>query len=259
MFGVVPKVLWQKIYPSDDENRIRLGLNSLLIDTGKERLLVDTGIGPDLKRRLWEFYSVERDPGLLGALEQIGYAAGDIDYVINTHLHFDHCGGNTYHTEGEEHVPTFPNAAYVIQKCEWENGLNPCTRDKPSYFAPYFLPLQGHGQLQLVEGDSEIVPGVEAVMATGHTSCHQCVKVSSQGRTLFFLGDMVPTSGHVGLPYIMSYDLYPQETMENKQRFFGLAMKEDWIVAFNHDPDRFFGRIVKKDGKFVSEDLTAVP
>jgi len=259
MFGVVPKVLWQKIYPSDDENRIRLGLNSLLIDTGKERLLVDTGIGPDLKRRLWEFYSVERDPGLLGALEQIGYAAGDIDYVINTHLHFDHCGGNTYQTEGEEHVPTFANAAYVIQKCEWENGLNPCTRDKPSYFDQYFLPLQGHGQLQLVEGDSEIVPGVEAVMATGHTSCHQCVKVSSQGRTLFFLGDMVPTSGHVGLPYIMSYDLYPQETMENKLRFFGLAMKEDWIVAFNHDPDRFFGRIVKKDGKFVSEDLTAVP
>ncbi len=255
MFGVVPKVLWQRIYPADGDNRIRLGLNSILIDTGKERLLIDTGIGPDLKRRLREFYSVEREPGLPEALEPIGYSAGDIDYVINTHLHFDHCGGNTYRSESGDFVPTFPKAAYVIQKCEWENGLNPSSRDKPSYFDTYFLPLQEHGQLRLVEGDSEIVPGVEVVMATGHTSGHQCVKVHSQGRILCFLGDMVPTSGHVGLPYIMSYDLFPQETMENKLRFFEQAMAEDWIVAYNHDPDRFFGRIAQKDGKFVPEDL----
>ena len=255
MFGVVPKVLWQRIYPADGDNRIRLGLNSILIDTGKERLLVDTGIGPDLKRRLREFYSVERKPGLPEALGPIGYSAVDIDYVINTHLHFDHCGGNTYRSESGDFVPTFPNAVYVIQKSEWENGLNPSSRDKPSYFDSYFLPLQEHGQLRLVEGDGEIVSGVEVAMATGHTSGHQCVKIRSQGRTLCFLGDMVPTSGHVGLPYIMSYDLFPQETMENKLRFFEQAMAEDWIVAYNHDPDRFFGRIARKDGKFLSEDL----
>jgi len=255
MFGVVPKVLWQKIYPSDAENRIRLGLNSILIDTGDVRILVDTGIGPDLKSRMREFYSLERDPGLPGALERIGFKVEDIDFVINTHLHFDHCGGNTHRDAGGEFVPTFPSADYIIQKCEWEAGLNPSNRDKPSYFSSYFRPLQKHGRLRLVDGDSEIVPGVTAVIAAGHTSCHQCVKVQSQGRTLFFLGDMVPTSGHVGLPYIMSYDLFPQETMDNKLRFFRQAMEEDWIVAFNHDPDCFFGRIAEKDGKFVFRAL----
>ncbi len=255
MFGVVPKVLWQKIYPSDEENRIRLGLNSILIDTGRERLLVDTGIGPDLKRKLREFYHVERDPGLPEALQDIGYSYTDIDFVVNTHLHFDHCGGNTHTNAQGDIVPTYPHAQYAIQKCEWENGISPVSRDKPSYFSRYFLPLKEHGRLKFLEGDTEIVPGVEGILARGHTSCHQCVKISSEGQTLVFLGDMVPTSGHIKMPYIMSYDLFPQETMENKEKYFQQAMSENWIVAFNHDPELFFGRIQHKEGKYHFQAL----
>ena len=250
MFGVVPKVLWRNIYPADQDNRIRLGLNSLLIDTGRERLLVDTGIGPDLNKRLAEFYSVEREPGLMGELKALGFGGEDIDYVINTHLHFDHCGGNTFRSAEGRFVPSFPKATYVIQKCEWDAGLNPSGRDRPSYLDEYFAPLAEHGQVELVEGNREIVPGVEVVLAEGHTACHQCVRVSSEDKTLFFLGDMVPTSGHVGLPYIMSYDLFPQTTMETKERFLKQAIDEDWIVAFNHDPDIYFGRICIDKGKF---------
>jgi glyoxylase-like metal-dependent hydrolase (beta-lactamase superfamily II) len=255
MFGVVPKVLWRNIYSADQDNRIRLGLNSILIDTGRHRLLVDTGIGPDIDKRLQEFYSVEREPGLIGELLTLGFGREDIDYVINTHLHFDHCGGNTYRSAEGRFVPSFPDAAYIIQKCEWEAGLNPSGRDKPSYYDEYFAPLEEFGQVELVDGDREIVPGVEVVLAAGHTACHQCVKVVSEDKTLFFLGDMVPTSGHVGLPYIMSYDLFPQTTMEAKERFFRQAIEEDWIVAFNHDPDIFFGRISVKKGKFTCQPL----
>ncbi len=255
MFGVVPKVLWRKIYPADDDNRIRLGLNSILVDTGESRILVDTGIGPDLQSRLKDFYSVEREPGLVEDLAEHGFKSEEIDFVINTHLHFDHCGGNTYRNEHGDFVPTFSNAKYVIQKCEWEAGRNPSRRDKPSYVESNFLPLERCGRLRLVDGETEIIPGIRVVPAAGHTSCHQCVKIVSQDRILFFLGDMVPTSGHVGLPYIMSYDLFPQETMDNKERFFLQAVAEDWIVAFNHDPHHFFGRIAQKKGKFAFRPL----
>lgn len=255
MFGVVPKVLWQKFFPADEKNRIKLGLNSLLIDTGENRILVETGIGPDLNPKLVAYYSLERDPGLVPSLRQLGYEPEDIDYVINTHLHFDHCGGNTFRNEAGEFVPTFPKAMYVIQKCEWENGINPSARDKPSYISSTFQPLETHDQVWLIEGDTLVVSGIEVVMATGHTSCHQCVKISSGRSTIFFLGDMIPTSGHIGLPYIMSYDLYPMETLRNKERYLEKALKEDWTVAFNHDPTHFFGKIVKVHNKYKFQPL----
>jgi glyoxylase-like metal-dependent hydrolase (beta-lactamase superfamily II) len=193
---------------------------------------------------------VEREPGLIGELEAMGMGCEDIDFVINTHLHFDHCGGNTFRSADGRFVPRFPKATYIIQKCEWEAGINPSGRDKPSYYDVYFAPLAEHKQVELVVGDREVVPGVEVVLAEGHTACHQCVKVVSGKQTLLFLGDMVPTSGHVGLPYIMSYDLFPQTTMETKERFLRQAVEEDWVVAFNHDPDLFFGRIFIQKRKF---------
>lgn len=256
MFGVVPKVLWEKAYPADNNNRIKLGLNSLLVDTGQERVLIETGIGPDLKQKLAEYYSVERNPGLVGSLQNLGYQVDDISLVINTHLHFDHCGGNTHKNEAGEFVPTFPKARYVIQKCEWENALHPSAREKPSYHSSYFLPLKEHGLLWLVTGDTTIIPGMEVVQAHGHTACHQCVKIHSEGETLFFLGDMVPTSAHVGLSYIMSYDLFPLETLKNKEHYFEQSIHEDWILAFNHDPEHFFGRVQTKAGKYVFTALS---
>jgi glyoxylase-like metal-dependent hydrolase (beta-lactamase superfamily II) len=255
MFGVVPKTLWEKKIPADEKNRIRLALNSILIKTEKALILVETGIGGDLDPKFYDYYSVERKPGLVLSLEKLGYQAEDIDFVINTHLHFDHCGGNTYKNEKGEDVPTFPKARYVIQKGEWEYALHPSERDKPSYLERNFLPLEKHGLLQLVDGDNEISEGVKVVVVPGHTSRHQCVKVSSGEKVLFFLGDLVPTSAHVGLSYIMSYDISPQETLESKKKFFERAIEEDWILAFNHDPEHFFGKVKKINDKYTFEPL----
>lgn len=258
MFGVVPKILWEKIYTADSDNRIKLALNSLLIDTGRERILVETGVGTQLTGKLREHYSVETKPGLVSSIQNLGYSVEDIHYVINTHLHFDHCGGNTTKNIEGKFVPTFPNATYVIQKCEWENALNPASRDKPSYLSQFFLPLRKQGQLRLVEGDTLVTEGVEVILTPGHTACHQCVKIQSQKNTLFFLGDLVPTSVHVGLFYIASYDLYPVETLENKTRYFEQAIEGDWIVAMNHDPDHYFGRIIRQNGKYKFDPLDSI-
>lgn len=255
MFGIVPKTLWEKKFPADEKNRIKLALNSILIKTAKELILVETGIGGDLDPKFYDYYSVERKPGLVLSLEKLGYQAEDIDLVVNTHLHFDHCGGNTSKNEKGEDSPTFPKARYIIQKGEWEDALHPSERDKASYLEQNFLPLERHGLLQLVEGNKEISEGVEVIVVPGHTSRHQCLKVSTGGKVLFFLGDLVPTSAHVGLSYIMSYDLFPLQTLENKRGYFDQAIEEDWILAFNHDPEHFFGKVKKVNNKYTFEAL----
>ena len=250
MFGVVPKVLWEKIYAPDDENRIKMGLNSLLIQTEKALVLVETGIGPGLDPKFSKFYSVERKPGLLEEIKILGFDPEDIGYVINTHLHFDHCGGNTVQNQEGEWIPTFPNAQYIVQKGEWEYALQPCYRDKPSYMPQNFVPLKEQGFLRLVEGDVPVTEGIEVLLASGHTSHHQCVKISSGDEVLLFLGDLVPMSAHVGLSYIMSYDLYPLETLANKKKYFDRAIAEDWILSFVHDAKIYFGRVEKKNEKY---------
>lgn len=250
MFGVVPKMLWEKIYAPDEKNRIKMGLNSLLVQTEQALVLIETGIGPSFDRKFSDYYSVERKPGLLGEIENLDLDPEDIDYVINTHLHFDHCGGNTYQNEEGKWVPTYPKARYIIQKREWEYALEPCFRDKPSYMHNNFLPLEEHGCVLLVEGNTQITDGVQVLSASGHTAHHQCVKISSENGVLFFLGDMVPMSSHVGLSYVMSYDLYPLQTLANKKKYFEQAIAENWIVAFVHDAKFFFGRISMIDNKY---------
>ncbi len=255
MFGVVPKTLWEKKFPADEKNRIKLALNSILIKTAKELILVETGIGGDLDPKFYDYYSVGKNPGLVLSLEKLGYQAEDIDLVVNTHLHFDHCGGNTSKNEKGEDAPTFPKARYIIQKGEWEYALHPSERDIASYLEQNFLPLEKYGLLQLVDGNKEISEGVEVIVVPGHTSRHQCLKVSTGGKVFFFLGDLVPTSAHVGLSYIMSYDLSPQQTLENKRKYFDQAIEEDWILAFNHDPEHFFGKVKKVNNKYTFEAL----
>ncbi len=250
MFGVVPKTLWEKKCPADTQNRIRLALNSLLIKTPAALVLVETGIGPKLDQKLHRIYCVEQNPGLLGSLRRLGFAPEEIDFVINTHLHFDHCGGNTRRNEKGEVVPTFPRARYIIQKGEWEWALNPHEREKGSYQAESFLPLADFGLLELVDGDSQVTNGVEVMLAPGHTARHQCVKAKSGGQTVVYLGDLVPTSAHISLAYGMSYDLHPLENLETKRKLYEQAVVEDWILAFVHDPVHYFGKVRKVDRKF---------
>ncbi|MFP4082606.1 MAG: MBL fold metallo-hydrolase [Candidatus Aminicenantes bacterium] len=250
MFGVVPKTLWEKKCGVDQKNRIKLGMNSILVDTKKELILVETGMGAEIDPKFQEFYSVERNPGLVPSMQKLGFQPEDIDIVINTHLHFDHCGGNTRKNKAGELVPSFSKARYIIQNGEWKYALHPSERDEESYLQQNFLPLQKHGALSLVDGNKKITEGIDVLIGSGHTSSHQCVKVRSSGKTLFFLGDMVPTSAHIGLSYVMSYDLFPLETMENKKKVFEQAIKENWILSFVHDPYHFFGKVEKIKNKY---------
>ncbi|MGQ9672990.1 MAG: MBL fold metallo-hydrolase [Candidatus Aminicenantales bacterium] len=250
MFGVVPRTLWEKKCPPDSKNRIKLALNSVLVRTPEALVLIETGIGPKTDQKFAEIYGIERQPGLLISLQAAGFSPEDVHFVVNTHLHFDHCGGNTYRNEKGRVVPTFPRARYIIQKGEWESATHPNEREKKSYIADNFLPLEEFGQLELVDGTKEITPGVEVVVATGHTARHQGVKIHSHGETLFYLGDLVPTSAHVGLSYIMSYDLYPLDTLETRKRLYEQAIAENWILAFVHDPAHYFGRLRRRDGKY---------
>lgn len=259
MFGVVPKILWEKKFPADKANRIRLGLNSLVVKTPEAVVLVETGIGTKLDEKLSGIYDVNLEPGLVASLARLGLLPKDVDVVINTHLHFDHCGGNTKRTGTGEVRPTFPRARYVIQKGEWEAACFPNDREKSSYLKDNFLPLEQFRQLDLVDGDHRVVEGVEVVVTPGHTASHQGVRVRSAGRTLLYCGDLVPTSAHIGLPYIMSYDLFPLQTLETKKKIYEQAIAEDWIFAFVHDPVHFFGKIRGKNGKFEFAPLEFDP
>jgi len=255
MFGVVPKTLWEKKCPADAANRIRLSLNSILIKTPAALVLVETGIGTKMEQKFSGIYCIQVEPGLLASLSGKGFKPEDVDFVINTHLHFDHCGGNTFRDEKGAVVPTFPRARYIIQKGEWEAAIKPNEREKSSYLAENFLPLREYGLLELVDGNTLIVGGVEVVLAPGHTARHQGVKVQSQGKTLFYLGDMVPTASHIGLPYIMSYDLYPLDTLKSRKSFYQQAIAEDWILAFVHDPVHYFGKVKKTNKKYEFQPL----
>ncbi len=255
MFGVVPKTLWTKKTPSDDLNRIKIALNSLLIDNGVDLILVETGIGNKFNNKFSDIYSIEIKPGLIPLLNEIGIKPEDINYVINTHLHFDHCGGNTRLNSQGEIVPSFPHAKYIIQKKEWKHALQPNERDKASYLKENFLPLEQFGVVDLIEGQKKISKGVEVIKIPGHTENHQCVKIKTSEDVVFFLGDLVPTSSHIGIPYIMSYDLFPLKTLENKKKVFDQSIKEDWILAFNHDARYFFGKIRKEGEKYKFKPL----
>jgi glyoxylase-like metal-dependent hydrolase (beta-lactamase superfamily II) len=255
MFGVVPKTLWEKRCPADALNRIKLSLNSILIKTPGALVLVETGIGSKLTPKLRSIYCVEQDPGLIGSLARIGFAPEDVDFVINTHLHFDHCGGNTLRDEKGEVVPAFPRARYIIQKGEWEWALNPHDREKGSYRAENFQPLEDFGLLDLVDGDAPVTAGVEVRLAPGHTARHQHVLAKSGGGTLAYLGDLVPTSAHIGLAYGMSYDLQPLENLESKRRIYEQAVAGDWVLAFVHDPERYFGKVTRVADRYEFQSL----
>jgi glyoxylase-like metal-dependent hydrolase (beta-lactamase superfamily II) len=250
MFGVVPRVIWEKTNPPDESNRIEMGLNPLLIVTQGKRVLVDTGIGEKLARKDLEIYAVDRSFNLTDSIRQIGLAPEDIDVVVNTHLHFDHCGGNTVVKDGKI-LPTFPNARYVIAKGEWEDALHPNMRSQRSYLRDDFLPLEKAGQLELVEGEVEVAPGVWTLPTPGHDEHHQSVRFESKGKKGIYLGDLIPTSSHIPLPYVMGYDLFPATTVEVKKDLLAQACRENWLLVFEHDPFHRWGWLEERGGKYV--------
>jgi len=233
MFGVVPKVLWSRKTTADQNNRIPTGLNSVLVRTGEKNILIETGIGNKLSEKMVEIYG--QPAKLLENLNTIGLSPEGIDIVINSHLHFDHCGWNTIRRNGKI-VPTFPKAKYYVQEGEWKHA-HEGQRDSVSYLHENYDPLVGSGQMQLLRGNQEIVPGISADVFPGHTRDMQAVMVQSAGRTACYISDLIPTSAHLELNWVMSYDLYPLETIESRKRYYARAIPEKWLTMFTHDPE----------------------
>lgn len=254
MFGVVPKPLWERVATPDARNRIPLGLNCLLIRTGDVNVLVDTGCGRKYSPKEFEIYSIDPSADLLRELGKVGLDSQDIDIVVNTHLHFDHCGGNTF-VAGEEVVPTFPRAEYVVRQEEYQDASAPNERTRATYFAHNWSPIEAAGKLRVIDRDMEIAPGVTCISTPGHTLGHQSVLVESEGRKLLFLADLCPTVAHVPLPYVMGYDLFPLTTLKTRKEIYPRAIEEDWELIFEHDPVHPYGKLLEKDGRYAAERL----
>ena len=255
MFGVVPKVLWEKCCQPDEQNRITLGLNCLLIRTGRKNILVDTGLGDKEDAKFQEMFAVERIPTLRDSLKMHGLVPEDIQMVVNTHLHFDHAGGNTVRENGAI-VPTFPRAKYIVQRGEYEDAARANERTRASYRRENFTPVAHVDQWEFMDGETELVPGVSVVVTEGHTRHHQSIKIESEGQIAFYLGDLIPTVSHLPLAYIMGYDLYPLQTLETKRWVLDRALSENWLLVFEHDPRVLMGRVRKDvEGKFYLEEV----
>jgi glyoxylase-like metal-dependent hydrolase (beta-lactamase superfamily II) len=260
MFGVVPRALWSKVAPPDSDNRIRLNMNCLFIEAAGEKILIDTGIGDKWSEKHRQMYGIQRRRGLSESLQSIaGVKPEGITIVVNTHLHFDHAGGNTRLTDSGGVVPAFPNARYLVSRAEYEHAEAPSERDQASYFPENWRPLQATGQLELQEADYELVPGVRMETHAGHNRSMQCLRVEHGGRTLFGFADLVPTRAHVRLAWIMGYDLFPVETLEAKKRLLPQAVRDNWACLFYHDPDVPLGRIVEENGKLTVDPLDSEP
>lgn len=255
MFGVVPRPLWQKTNPPDDRNRIRLALRPLLVVTPSERILIDSGIGDKYDAEFADVYRIEKTDTIEGSLARAGFRPEDVTKVVLTHLHFDHAGGATRFDSHGRPVPRFAKARYYVQRREWDLAVNPNRRSRASYLKENFLPLEEAGQLELVDGDTELVPGVKLIRTGGHTPGHQVVQVQSAGETAFYWADMIPTRAHIAVPYVMGYDLYPVETMELKEKLVQQAAQEGWVSFLEHDPDHAAGRIIARGDKWMLEPV----
>jgi len=246
-FGVVPKTMWSKKVTPDEQNRLDAGLNSLLVRTSKKNILIETGIGNKLPDRLVQIF--KQPAQLLDNLHAAGVAPEDIDIVINTHLHFDHCGWNTMR-RGDQIVATFPNAKYYVQQQEWEHGRLQLERDAISYMSPNYDPLLETGQMVLLNGDQEIFPGISVKVFPGHTANMQAVIIESGGRghektTACYISDLIPTSNHLDLTWVMAFDLFPLATIESRKKYYTHAIPERWLTVFTHDDQTPWGYIEK--------------
>jgi glyoxylase-like metal-dependent hydrolase (beta-lactamase superfamily II) len=246
MFGVVPRPLWERKIPPDERHRIPLALRCLLVEAPEALVLIDTGIGNKEGSRFRDIYGVDNDGSptrLEDAIRSAGFSPDDVDLVINTHLHFDHAGGNTVLYPDGATRAAFPDAKYVVQRGEFEFAQSTNERIKASYLSHNFGPVADSGLWHFVEGEAEVTRGVRVVPSPGHTPYHQSVLVESDGDVACFLADVCPTTAHLPLPWIMGYDLDPLVTLESKRGLWARSRDEGWLLVFEHDPDTAWGRL----------------
>jgi glyoxylase-like metal-dependent hydrolase (beta-lactamase superfamily II) len=248
MFGVVPKALWAQQAPPDDRNRIQLATRPLIV-RGARTMLIDAGLGDKQDAKFHEMYGVDRSRNLDHGLAEAGLSPDDIDIVLASHLHFDHAGGFTVRDASGKVRPKFRRAQYIVRRGEWEDANHPHERNRASYIADDFVPLAEAGVLQLVDEDVTIMPGVRVRRTGGHCMHHQMVLIESGGRTAAFAADLMPTTAHLGAPWIMGYDLYPMDTLAAKKAFTAEAVEKNMLVFFEHDPAVAAGYIREEHGK----------
>ena len=249
-FGVVPKSMWQKKVTADENNMVPVGLNSVIVRTGDHTVLIETGIGNKLPDRLVKIYG--QPAKLLDNLAAAGTSPEDIDIVINTHLHFDHCGWNTVLRDGTA-VPAFPKAKYHVQEGEWQHGRRQHERDAISYMSDNYDPLIKSGQMTLLRGDQEIVPGISVKVFPGHTQHMQAVIIRSGGQTACYISDLIPTSAHIDLTWVMAFDLFPLQTIDSRKQYYAQSIPEKWLTMFTHDPAMPWAYVEKDErGKIVA-------
>ncbi|MFC1499399.1 MBL fold metallo-hydrolase [Candidatus Zixiibacteriota bacterium] len=242
MFGVVPKVLWNRDHPADEDNRINMAMRSLMVQgevDGEERIiLIDVGAGDKLGDKLRSIYQVDYSQNdLLGSLASAGVTPAQVTDVILTHLHFDHCGGSTI-IQDHSVVPTFPNAVYHVQQSQWEWAQAQNERDVASYLPENYMPIEQSGQLNLIEGEVELLSDIYLVVVDGHTPGQHLPLIRTVNRTVFYCADLFPTPQHIPMPYIMGYDLEPLKTLDDKKRLLPRAVEEEWIMLYEHDPGK---------------------
>ncbi len=256
-FGLVPRVIWQQLIPPDENNRIPFLLNSLLIYSEGKIILVDTGYGSKLSDKERQIVGIERPKGdLLQQLSRMGVQAEDIDIVINTHLHADHCGGNT-RFQGDSLVPTFPKAQYYVQRLEWADAIAPNERTRATYLPKNYLPLQESGQLNLINGNTRVTGEVRTAIARGHTRAHQVVILESNGESAIFVSDMTTLYYHFQrLAWITSYDVEPLESIETKRYWQQWAVEHDALIIFQHDTQIPTGKLTLVGKHFKVEPVS---
>jgi glyoxylase-like metal-dependent hydrolase (beta-lactamase superfamily II) len=260
MFGVVPKTLWSRGLMADEDNRIPMTMRCLLIkskNTGKI-YLVDNGAGTKFSNKMEGIYQLKyENKNLENSLEYHGFSIGDITDIIFTHLHFDHCGGTSFYNEFEELELTFPDATYHVVDKHWENANNPNAREKASFLPENIQPIKESGKLNLVKENYEYEEGLSALSANGHTIGQQLPIIKAEGKTLVFVADLLPTHVHVPLPWVMGYDMYPVQTLKEKEAFLKQASENNWNLYLEHDSHEEIIRIEFEEGRFsVTENLT---
>lgn len=237
MFGVVPRVLWERVFPPDERHRIPQETNCLLIQDGSKNILIDTGYGSKLTDKQKKNFSAQAGEPLVDSLASKGLSRDDIHVVIFSHLHFDHAGGATRVDDGGELVPAFPNAEYVAQRREWSIATADFPELRGAYPQENLLPLEQSGQLRLIDDDTEVVPGIHSRVTGGHTEGHQVLTVTSQGASAVFLGDICSTSRHLPVLWCLAYDVHMQQTRRAKSIILNQAADSGSVVVFDHDPD----------------------
>jgi glyoxylase-like metal-dependent hydrolase (beta-lactamase superfamily II) len=246
MFGVVPKPLWERKLPADERNRIPMGMRCLVIEHDIGPIVIDTGAGSKESAKFYDIYGIEnRGTALEAGLAAVGVTPADVALVIDTHLHFDHAGGNTYRDAGGRVQLTFPKARYVVQAGEYHYATHTNERTAGSYFDHNYVPVQEAGRFDLIDGEREVVAGIRVIPTPGHTPHHQSVLIEGEA---LFVADLVPTTAHLPLAWIMGYDVQPLVTLETKRRILARAVEERWLMIFEHDAFTPWGR-VGYDGK----------